>query len=323
MALPVTHPHPGHVERAASAEAIMKRLDWHVVRRLDGLLQGDYHSLFMGHGLDLAEVREYQPQDDVRYMDWNVTARMNEPYVRQYLEDREITAWLLLDLSPSVDFGTARMRKRDIVLDFAGVMARIMTRHGNKVGAVFFSGGIDEVLPPRGGHVQALRLIHQLVRADRHTSPGATDLTAILDRAGQTLRRRSLVFLVSDFISSPGWEVALGRLSRRHEVLAVWLRDPREEDIPDIGPVVFEDVETGEQLYVETNSRAFRERFRSLVHERRLRIERAFARHGIDVLNLSTDGDILHDIARFASLRRQAKRRQTGALQRASSALGA
>jgi uncharacterized protein (DUF58 family) len=314
---------PSAPERSVNAEAILKRLDWHVVRRLDGLLQGDYRTLFTGHGLDLAEVREYQPEDDVRYMDWNVTARMNEPYVRQYLEDREITVWLLLDLSPSVDFGTARMLKRHIVIDFAVVVGRIMTRHGNKVGAITFSGQIDQVIAPRGGHVQVLRLVHQLIRPDRKVTPGSTDLGAVLDKAGQSLRRRSLVFLVSDFISAPGWEAALGRLSRRHEVLAVWLRDPREEDIPDIGPVVFEDAETGEQVYVETNNRAFRDRFRSLVRERRLRTERAFARCGVDVLHLSTDGDIFHDIARFAAVRRQAKRRQAGAIQRAAATLGA
>ena len=126
--------------------SLLKRLDWQVVRRLDGILQGDYRSLFTGHGFDLAEVREYQPEDDIRYMDWNVTARMDAPYVRQYIEDREITAWLLLDLSPSVDFGTANARKRDLVVDFAGVMARLLTRHGNKVGAMFFSSAVDEVL---------------------------------------------------------------------------------------------------------------------------------------------------------------------------------
>src|SRR5262245_44509800 len=119
--------------KAEDAEVLLKRVDWHVVRRLDGMLQGDYRSLFAVHGFDLAEVREYQPEDDVRYMDWNVTARMDHPYVRQYIEDREITAWLLLDLSPSVDFGTAQARKRDLVVDFAAVMARLLTRHGNKV----------------------------------------------------------------------------------------------------------------------------------------------------------------------------------------------
>jgi uncharacterized protein (DUF58 family) len=305
-------------QRIASAESILKRLDWHVVRRLDGLLQGDYRSLFFGHGLDLAEIREYQPEDDVRYMDWNVTARMGEPYVRQYMEDREITAWLLLDLSGSVDFGTTELRKRDIVLDFAGVISRLLTRHGNRVGAMLFSGTVDNVVPARGGQVQALRVIHELVRNDRKTTPGATNLEQVLDQAGKTFRRRSLVFVVSDFISAPGWERALTRLSRRHEVIAVWVRDPREEEIPDIGPVVMEDAETGEQVYVETQNRKFRERFRALVEQRRSAIERIFGRNGIDFLALTTERDMARDLGRFVILRRQSRQRQAATLTRAA-----
>src|SRR5690606_13230714 len=123
------------------------------------ILQGDYRSLFLGQGYDLAEVREYQPEDDVRYMDWNVTARMDAPYVRQYIEERELSCWLLVDLSPSLDFGTASARKSDLVLDFTGLMARLLTRRGNRVGAIFFSRHVDEVVPPRGGNLQVLRLI--------------------------------------------------------------------------------------------------------------------------------------------------------------------
>ena len=208
--------------RPEDAEALLRRLEWHVVRRLDGLLQGDYRSLFTGHGFDLAEVREYQAEDDVRYMDWNVTARMDHPYVRQYMEDREVTAWLLLDLSPSVEFGTARALKRDLLVDFTAVLSRLLTRHGNKVGAMLFSHAVDEVVPPRGGTLQTLRLLHQLVRPDRRSATGVTDLASILDRAAETLRRRSMVFIVSDFLAE-GWEAPLTRLAQRHEVIAVWL----------------------------------------------------------------------------------------------------
>lgn len=299
----------GLATKSADAERILQRLDWHVVRRLDGILQGDYRSLFTGHGLDLAEVREYQPQDDVRYMDWNVTARMGEPHVRQYLEDREITGWLLLDLSPSVDFGTARTHKRDIVIEFAGAIARLLTRRGNRVGAVLYSAGVDAVLPARGGRIQALTLIHLLTRPNRRRSQGPTDLAAVLDRAAQTIRRRSLVFVVSDFIAPPGWEAPLRRLAQRHEVMAVWLRDPREEDLPDVGPLVLQDAETGEQLYVDTHDKKFRARFRALAAQRRERLTRTFARDGIDVLTLSTDGDLLADLSRFALRRRNTRGR--------------
>lgn len=296
----------------ADAESILRRVEWFIVRRLDGLLQGDYRSLFTGHGFDLAEVREYQPQDDIRYMDWNVTARMDAPYVRQYIEDREITAWLLLDLSPSVDFGTANARKRDLVIDFAAVLARLLTRHGNRVGAVLFSGGVDDVLQPAGGQNQALRIVHQLIRPDRARSSGPTDLSAVIDRAAQTLKRRSLVFIVSDFIAAPGWDAPLARLAQRHEVMAVWLHDPREEEIPMIGPLVLQDSETGEQVYVDTSDRGFQQRFRALVEERRLNLERTFARHGIDTLRLSTEDDLVQEIARFAHLRRDMRRRSGG-----------
>ena len=290
-----------------TAEKILQRIDWTIVRRLDGLLQGEYRSLFYGHGLDLAEVREYQPEDDVRYMDWNVTARMQTPHVRQYLEDREITAWLLLDLSGSVDFGTARMTKRDVVIDFAAAMARLLTRRGNRVGAVLYSGGVDGVLPAGGGRRQALAIVHLLTQQAAMPHAGVTDLAGVIDRAAQTIRRRSLIFVVSDFIAQPGWEPAFHRLSARNEVIAVWVRDPREFDLPDVGPMVLEDAETGEQVYVDTHDRRLRARFHDIAREREVGLLRTFKRNGADVLTLNTDGDMLQDLVRFTLRRRQSK----------------
>ena len=289
------------------AEKILQRIDWTIVRRLDGLLQGEYRSMFYGHGLDLAEVREYQPEDDVRYMDWNVTARMQTPHVRQYLEDREITAWLLLDLSGSVDFGTARMTKRDMVIDCAAALARLLTRRGNRVGAVLYSGGVDGVLPAGGGRRQALAIVHLLTQQAAVPHVGVTDLAAVLDRAAQTIRRRSLVFVVSDFIAQPGWEPAFHRLSTRNEVIAVWVRDPREFDLPDVGPMVLEDAETGEQVYVDTHDRKIRARFHDIAREREVALLRVFKRNGADVLTLNTDGDMLQDLVRFALRRKESR----------------
>jgi uncharacterized protein (DUF58 family) len=288
------------------AEQILQRLDFTVIRRLDGILQGEYRSMFYGHGLDLAEVREYQPQDDVRYMDWNVTARTSVPHVRQYLEDREITAWLLLDMSGSVDFGTARTTKREVVIDFAASIARLLTRRGNRVGGVIYSGGVDGVLPPGGGRRQALALVHMLTRQPEMIHGGVTDLAGVLDRAGQTIKRRSLVFVVSDFIAKPGWEPAFHRLAARHETIAVWVQDPREFALPDVGPLVLEDAETGEQLYVDTHDKHLRARFHDLAEQRRAELLRTFKRNNADVLTLSTDGDMLQDLARFALRRRRA-----------------
>ena len=149
---------------AATPERILLRLDWNVIRRLDGLLQGDYRTLFYGFGVDFADLREYQPQDDIRYIDWNVTARMDTPYVRQYVEDREITAWFLLDLSPSVDFGAVETQneKRNMLVDFVTVLARLLTRHGNRVGAMMFGNGLQKMVPARGGKMHVLRLINEM-----------------------------------------------------------------------------------------------------------------------------------------------------------------
>src|SRR5215207_6246694 len=167
---------------ATTPERILLRLDWNVIRKLDGLLQGDYRTLFYGFGVDFADLREYQPQDDIRYIDWNVTARMDTPYVRQYVEDREITAWFLLDLSPSVDFGAVNNQKRTVLMNFVAVVARLLTRHGNRVGAMMFgsTGSVQQTIPARGGRIQVLRLINDMVKQPRLHQAPFTDLNLFL-----------------------------------------------------------------------------------------------------------------------------------------------
>jgi uncharacterized protein (DUF58 family) len=291
-------------------ERILQRLDWQVIRRLDGLLQGAYRSLFYGYGVDFADLREYQPEDDIRYIDWNVTARLNMPYVRQYVEDREITAWFLLDLSPSVDFGTAQNLKRTVLIDFVTTLARLLTRHGNRVGAMFASGGsrIERTIPARGGRIQVLRLVNDLLKQPRLPRAPFTNLTPLLEGGLHAIKRRSLVFIVSDFISVPGWERPLNLLNQRHEVLAVRVWDPREVELPDVGPIIMEDAETGEQLYVDTHDRRFRARFEEAARQREATLAAAFKRAGVDVLSLSTEEDLVRAIVRFATLRQQRRR---------------
>ncbi len=291
-------------------ERILQRLDWQVIRRLDGLLQGAYRSLFYGYGVDFADLREYQPEDDIRYIDWNVTARLNMPYVRQYVEDREITAWFLLDLSPSVDFGTAQNLKRTVLIDFVTTLARLLTRHGNRVGAMFASGGsrIERTIPARGGRIQVLRLVNDLLKQPRLPRAPFTNLTPLLEGGLHAIKRRSLVFIVSDFISVPGWERPLNLLNQRHEVLAVRVWDPREVELPDVGPIIMEDAETGEQLYVDTHDRRFRVRFEEAARQREAALAAAFKRAGVDVLSLSTEEDLVRAIVRFATLRQQRRR---------------
>ncbi|MCG3207553.1 MAG: hypothetical protein FOGNACKC_01153 [Anaerolineae bacterium] len=293
-------------------ERILLRLDWQVIRRLDGLLQGDYRSLFYGYGVDFADLREYQPEDDIRYIDWNVTARMNWPYVRQYVEERELTAWFLLDLSPSMDFGTVQSQhlKRTVLVDFVTTLARLLTRHGNRVGAIFASGGsqVERVIPPRGGRIQVLRLLNDLLKQPRLSHSTFTNLTPLLQAGLHSIKRRSLIFIISDFISAPGWERPLNLLNRRHEVLAIRLWDPREVELPDIGPMILEDAETGEQLYVDTRDKNFRRRFQEATSLREAQLSQTFKQAGVDALSLSTDEDLVRAIVRFASLRQQRRR---------------
>jgi uncharacterized protein (DUF58 family) len=290
----------------ATPDRILQRLDWTVIRPLDGLLQGDYRSLFYGYGVDFADLREYQPGDDVRYIDWNVTARMNAPYVRQYLQDREVTAWFLLDLTPSMDFGTVQVQrvKRAVLIDFVATLARLLTRHGNRVGAVFFGDRIERTIPPRGGRSQVLRLVNDLLKQPNMPRAPFTNLAPLLEGALHAVKRRSLIFIVSDFISTPGWERPLKLLTRRHEVLVVRLWDPREVEMPDVGPIILEDAETGEQLYVDTHDARFRRRFREVAQRREAALSEAFKRAGVDALSLSTDEDLVRAIVRFAMLRR-------------------
>jgi uncharacterized protein (DUF58 family) len=323
MSTPASTPTP---TPAQAPERILQRLDWQVIRRLDGLLQGDYRSLFYGYGVDFADLREYQPGDDVRYIDWNVTARMDAPYVRQYTEDREITAWFLLDLSPSMDFGTMQSLKRWVLVDLVATLARLLTRHGNRVGAIQYSGDqkaegrglrnaefavdltpgtVGRTIPAGSGRVQVLRLINDLLKQPQLPRAPLTDLSPLLGLGLQRIKRRSLVFIISDFISAPGWERPLTLLNRRHEVVAIRLWDPREVNLPDIGPIIMEDAETGEHLYVDTHDRTFRKRFREAARQREAALDKAFKHAGVDALALSTDEDLVLAIVRFAMLRRK------------------
>lgn len=288
-----------------SPERLLQRLDWTVVRRLDGLLQGDYRTLLRGFGLDLAGLREYQMTDDVRYIDWNVTARMQTPYVRQYTEDRDVTAWFLLDLSPSVDFGTVQTLKRNVLIDFVAVLARLLTRHGNRVGAILYTGKVEGTIPARSGRHQVLRLLNALVSLPKLKHAPPTDLAPLLETALRMIKRRSLVFVVSDFISPPGWDKPLGALTQRHDVLAVRLYDPREMELPDIGSIILEDAESGEQLFIDTHDQRFRRRFAEAARRREYNLNVALSRVGVDVLELSTEGDLVQEIVKLATLRKQ------------------
>ena len=298
---------------AASSEQLLRRLEWTVIRRLDGLLQGDYRTLWRGAGVDLADLREYQHHDDVRHIDWNVTARLQQPYVRQFLEDRDLSAWFLLDLSGSVDFGSGDVTKLEVSSGFVATLARVITRHGNRVGAMFYGNQVDGVMQPRASRLQVLEML-QRMRAPRRasrTAAGGTALATLLNAAAGVMSRRSLVFVVSDFISQPGWAQPLTRLARRHDVVAVRLWDPMEMALPansGLGLVTLQDAETGEQLHIDASDPAYRARYTAIAEEQEAELMTSLSQCGADVLELATDDDLLEALMRFADLRRQRAR---------------
>ncbi len=306
-------PRVSRVDPARSnPDRLLRRLEWTVLRRLDGLLQGDYRTLFRGYGLDLADLREYQYGDDVRHIDWNVTARLQTPYVREYHEDREVTAWFLLDLSASVDFGSRQVRKRTVSQEFVAVLARILTRHGNRVGALLYGDGVESMIPARSGRRHVLQILHRMSVERPAQGASKTDLTELLEAAANMIRRRSLIFVVSDFISEPGWARLLGYLGQRHEIIAVRLHDPLEAELPDLGLLPFRDAESGETVLVDTHDRGFRKRFAAASARREARLRESFAEAGVDCLELSTEDDLADSIRAFADLRKRRSRTASG-----------
>jgi uncharacterized protein (DUF58 family) len=310
---------------ALTPESVLRRLEWRVLRRLDGRLQGDYRTLFRGRGIDVADLREYEPGDDLRHVDWNVTARTDTPHVRQYLEDRDVTAWLLLDRSPSMGFGPIERRKHMVVTEIATTIAQLLARSGNRVGAVLFDTTVEEIIPPGSGRKQVLRILSRvLVPADgdqksrrpsrtgtRRAASGTTGgrrTTALAVPLRATLgiaRRRSLVVIVSDFISEPGWERPLAQLAARHDVVALQVVDRREFDLPSVGMIYVEDAETGEQIFVDSGDPAFQRRLRAAAEERQAALRASARTAGVDLFPVTTDEDLVRALARIAELRRR------------------
>ena len=290
-----------------TADRVLRRLEWHVIRRLDGRLQGNYRTLLRGQGTDFRDVREYESGDDVRHIDWNVTARMDELYVRQYAEDRELTAWLLLDHSPSMSFGPVHRTKERVLCEVAATIAQLLLRGGNRIGAIVYDNDIATTIPPRQGRNQVLALIRELLRPVRGKG-AVTDLRKLLDLAARIIRRRTLIVLVSDFISEPGWERSLLRLTERHEVVAVRLVDPREFELPDAGLLVVEDAETGEQLMVDSSDPELRRRLRAAGEAREQAVRQAAQRAGVDLHVISTDDDLVAAFVRIVESRKRPRR---------------
>jgi uncharacterized protein (DUF58 family) len=284
-------------------DRILRRLEWQVVRRLEGRLQGDYRTLLRGNGTDFLHLRAYEWGDDVRHIDWNVTARMDELFVREFMEDREVTAWLLLDRSRSMAFGAEERTKERVVCELAAVFGQLLVRSGNRVAAIIYDGSTQRTVPPRQGRNQVLTLVAELLRPV--DGGPVTDLGRLLDTAARVVRRRSLVVLISDFISEPGWERPLLRLTERHEVVAIRVVDPREYELPDAGLLFVEDAETGEQLLVDSSDPVLRRRLLEVAQKQDDAVQRAAAQARVSLHVVSTEDDLLSAFVQMADRRRR------------------
>jgi uncharacterized protein (DUF58 family) len=295
----------------AAAEPLLRRLELSVRNRLDGLLQGNYLGLVPGPGSEAGESRQYVTGDDVRRMDWPVTARTTIPHVRQTIADRELETWLVVDLSPSMDFGTAITEKRELVFAAITAVAHLTVRGGNRIGAVVSDGQQLYRIPARPGRQHAQYLVRRIAATPRAEGAGGPDLSAMLESLRRPQRRRGLVAVISDYLDSgpagaePAWVRPLRALADRHQLLGVEVLDPRELELPSAGLVTFADPETGRQLEVQTSSGPTRRRYAAAALEQRSRIAMSLRHAGAAHLQLRTDRDWITDVVKFVVARRQ------------------
>ena len=274
---------------------------------VNSLFTGEYRSVFKGQGMEFSEVREYQPGDEVRSIDWNVTARMRKPYVKRYIEERELTVMLVVDLSGSERFGTRKRFKSELASELAAVLAMSAIRNNDRVGAVLFTDRIEHVVPPRKGRRHALRLMRDLLAFQPEGS--GTDIASAVDYAGKMLSHKAIIFLVSDF-QSDDLEQPLKLLAQRHDVVAVTVDDPSEHELPDLGLARFVDPESGRTLDVDTSDPAVRARFAETVAEEIGARKRLLRRLAIDEIPLHTDGGVVDPLIRFFRTRETRSRRR-------------
>ena len=286
-------------------EAFLRAVDFQIGRRLDGLLTGEHRTAALGMGTELAQVREWAPGDDVRRIDWNATARSNEVQVRVDVAERALTSWVLLDVSPSMRFGTADRRKWDVAEGVAVATGHLASRRGNRIGVATFGGAESLVLPPRQGRVGLLAVLLAVRREPETERVGATSIGSALTQIAKIARQRSLVVIVSDFRGPPDWRSSLLEVASRHAVVAVEIRDPREQALPNIGHVWLVDPETGRKLHVDTSRRRLRERFAEAAEKDRAALGRALASLGVPHLTLLTEGDWLRPFASFVERERR------------------
>lgn len=281
----------------------VRRLKVRTRRRVDNILSGEYHSAFRGQGVEFAEVREYQPGDDVRAIDWNVTARSTDTgraFIKRFSEERQLTVMLVVDRSASGSFGTGDRAKSRVGVELAAVLGMAATTNSDRLGLVIFSAGIDRFVPPGRGMGQAVRVMTELL--GHHEHGGGTDLAGTLGFVGRVTRRRAVVFVISDFIA-PAWEPAMRLLAARHEVVAVTVGDPRERELPPVGLIELRDAETGARRVVDASSAAVRRAFTAAAEKRERAVRDALRRCGVDRISVSTDRPFIRDLTAYFRLR--------------------
>ena len=283
---------------------VLRRLELDVTQRLDGLLHGDHRGLVPGHGSELGETRRYAPGDDVRRIDWNVTARLSEAYIRQTIAERELETWLVLDRSPRLDFGSAKHEKRELVLAAAAAVGFLTNRDGNRIGALLAGRGDPTLLPAKGSRKHLLHILHTIATAPRGDGAGVTDLGAALAQLGSVAKRRGLVVVVSDFRVADGWQAPLRVLTNKHDVLAVEVIDPLEMALPNVGPLPITDPATGQTIEIATHKKKVRDAYAAAAEARRQLLSETFRANRVDHLTLHTDAEWLDDLVRFIGARR-------------------
>jgi len=295
----LSRPTPARPGPGPMPEGLLRALDVSIGRKVEGLLAGDFRSTLLGAGSELALIRPYVPGDDVRRIDWNVTARTGEPHVRVDLAERVLVTWLLLDVSPSMHFGTADRRKADVAEGVALAIGHLATRRGNRLGVVTFGGSHPTTLPPRQGRVGLIGLLTALHGEQGEASPRTTSVGSAVAHVGALARQKSLVVVVSDFRGPRDWRRRLLQLAGHHDVVAVEVRDPREQELSNVGLLWLVDPETGRQLRVDTRSRRLRERFAAAAAAERAQVAKAFTSIGARHVVLSTQGDWLRPLVAF------------------------
>lgn len=283
---------------------ILRKLELDVTRRLDGLLHGDHRGLVPGHGSELGETRPYTPGDDVRRIDWNVTARLPDTHIRQTIAERELETWLVVDRSARLDFGTANCEKRDLVLAAAAAAGFLTNRDGNRIGALMAGRPEPTIIPARGSRKHLLHILHTIAESPRIEGGGPTNLATAIERAGSLAKRRGLMVVISDFQVEPGWLTQVRGVATKHDVLAVEVLDPRELELPNVGLLTVVDPATGREREIPTQKVAVREKYAEAAAERRRKLAADFTGARVDHLTLRTDQPWLDDLVRFIGRRK-------------------